>query len=326
MQDNNKNQKFWLVLMTQNREKDIQELIENTRGIFDGIVAVVNQPSNDKTLEILEQNKGEGKIITRPFVRHHGHMMNEILLAGVIKNLDYFLILDSSDRLGEYWRKNLKEDIKYWMKNQVGGVYLDRLFIARYIDGMTFNNDVHWGVNPIYGQSIDLSKINGYKKESYIINTRGKTPESHARSAIENPIKYFVEYNHGYSHLQLLYQQFGNDVFNYHVQRWLEWRIYCEKELGLELTVNNLTEYYKKGIQNKDLPDFIVGYTELEQSLKDLIRYYILKQDLMGEIVKNRFCWSFQKFYFNGEEHQNKNDDYWSAFNSYRKQQGRERE
>ncbi len=317
--------KLWLTLITQNREQDIDELTKETFDFFDGIVGVVNQPSDDKTYDILNERKKAGQIIKRPFVKHHGFLMNEFLFSGVIKNLDWFLILDSSDRINLGWLKDLRRSINYYEQNNIGAVFLDRVYLARYIDSMEFHGGVHWGLSPFLGQVINFSAQPGYNKENYIINTRGKDKDSIERSGIRHPIKYYLEYGAN-SHTQLLYQQFGNDVWQKHENSRMQFRIYCESVLGFECTVNNLIDYIKTGILNKTLPNEVTEFIETEVSMQDLVRYYILKHNFLGEIAVNRFNWSFKKFYYQGAEHQNKNDGFVGLFNQYRLAQGKEME
>lgn len=314
--------KFWLTLITQNREKDIDELTRDTHKLFSGIVAVVNQPSNDKTFDILESRKGEGKIIKRDFVKNHGFLMNEFLFSGVIKTNDWFMICDSSDRIRLNWLKRLVDgDLDHFNKVGIGGVVLDRLYLAKFYDSEEFFGGVHWGLKGLRGKIVNYSQINGYRKENCIINTRGLKPEV---AAVEHPIKYFVEYGSD-SQTQLLYQQFSNECWQWHENLRMQFRVYCEKELGLELKVGVLVEYLKEGIKNKNLPDFVINAIQTEVNLQDLVRYYILGQKL-EELASNRFNWDFKKFYNEGIEHQNKNDDYIGPFNRYRLQKGLEQE
>jgi len=312
--------KLWLTLITQNRANDIEELTKDTYDYFDGIVAV-DHFSTDGTYQILESRKKAGKITQLPFCKNHGWSMNGFLFSGIIKNFDWFMILDSSDRANLVWLKNIREDISYYNKNGIGGIFLDRIYLSRYISGMEFFGGCHWGLTQSSGKILDYSKINGYRKENYVINTRGKDRDSIERSGIKNPIKYFIEYPN-YSQLQLLYGQFGKDILNFHTVQWIEFRIFCEQILKIELTVDSLVKYISDGIQNKNLPEFLIDYIELEVNMKDLVRYYILKQDFLGEIATNRFSWEFKKFYHQGVEHQSKDGGYVGVFNQYREQQG----
>jgi len=305
--------KLWLTLITQERENDIEELTRDTYDFFDGIVAVVNQPSKDKTEEILNSRKKEGKIITRPFVPHHAHLMNEFLFAGVIKNLDWFLIVDSPERINLEWLKRMREDITYYEKNNVGGIFLDRIYLARYIDSMEFRGGAHWGLFPYLGQVLNYSSVNGYNKESYIINKRNRFT-----SAILNPAKYWYCYGSN-SQTELLYRSFGDDVWMQHEQLRMRFRLFCQKELKLDFTLQSLILYLQMHLNN--YPPFFEDVLETEIHLKDLFRIYGLKQSFQ-DLIDNRFNWSYERWKQTGAVQQGKNDGYIGVFNHYKMQKG----
>ena len=307
--------KFWLTFITQNRFSDIKEMTEDLSP-FDGIVAV-DHFSDDGTYELLDQRKGKGKIIQIPFLKHHAHSMNSFLFSGIIKNGDYFLILDSTDRINSRWLKTLKNEVEYYSQNDVGGVFLDRIFLARYLDSMEFFGAIHWGLHPIWGKIINHSQTSGYKKEDWIINKRGENP------VLWNPSKYWWVYGHGSSHTQLLYQQFGNDVWQKHENVRMNFRLSCQAQLGLEFTMDSLVNYLKENVGK--YPDWFEQTLENEISLKDLFRFKVLNQPL-GDICSNRFNWSFFTYKNTGKINQNKHDGYVGLFNEYKIKKGEEME
>ena len=306
--------KLWLTFITQNKIEDIREMTKDIYPTFDGIVAV-DHFSSDGTFELLQEKKGEGKIIQKSFVNHHSHSMNEFLFSGVIKNGDYFLILDSSDRINPIWLKSLREDIEYYNKNQIGGIFFDRIFLARYIDSMEFFGAIHWGLSPYWGKVLNYSQISGFRKESYIINTRDKEGDS----VLYNPSKYWWNYGHGSSHTQLLYQQFSNDIWQKHETTRMNFRLSCQFELGLQFTMDSLIFYLRNNINN--YPDWFEKVLEEEVSLKDIFRFKVLNQSL-NNICDNRFNWSYDEWKRSGNGNQGKNDGYIGAFNRYKIQKG----
>jgi len=310
-----KQPKLWLTFITQNRVNDIKEMTEDLSP-FDGIIAV-DHNSTDGTYELLDERKKAGKIIQRPFVKHHGYSMNELLFCGAMKMGDYFLILDSSDRISLRWLKTIREDITYLSKNNVGAVFLDRVFLARYIDSMEFFGAVHWGLRPFWGRAVDYSKIDGYKKESFIINKRGDN------SILMNPSRYWFEYGHGTSHVQLLYQQFGDEIWAHHEGIRMNFRLLCQFELDLELTLDALIKYMKENLGN--YPDWFENVLEDEVSVKDIFRYKVLNQSLK-DICFNRFDWSYLLWKQTGVINQPRDGEYIGIFNKYRQQQGKPRE
>jgi hypothetical protein len=166
-------------------------------------------------------------------------------------------------------------------------------------------------LGPVIGQTIDLQQINGYNKESYLFNNRELI-----QSALIHPARYWYE-NGISNHTQLLYGKFGQDVVHYHENLRLLFRLYCKHELGLFLTLESLVNYMKGG----NFTDYFIEVVETEVSLQDCYRHFILKQDLLGEIAKNRMSWSFKKA-LAGQTTQWLDGSYTGTLNRYSKQIG----
>src|SRR4029078_5052813 len=123
----------------------------------------------------------------------------------------------------------------------------------------------------------------GYKKELFITNLRSRDKESHDKSCLLNPSKYFWEYGLS-NHCELLYGKYGPDKVHYHDARRLRMRIKAKIDFGIDNTLESLEKYFiahlKRGDWNQDFNDFV----EEEVSMIDFFRYKVLKQDLMTEI------------------------------------------
>ena len=182
---------------------------------------------------------------------------------------------------------------------------------------MEFFGAVHWGLRPFLGQVVDYSKIDGYKKESFIINKRGDN------SILMNPSRYWFEYGHGTSHVQLLYQQFGDNIWAHHENIRMQFRINCQFALGIDLTINALIDYMKKNLGN--YPDWFETTLEEEVSIKDIFRFKVLNQPLI-ELCNNRFDWSYFLWKQTGVINQPRDGEYVGIFNKYRQRQGKTRE
>ena len=74
-----------LLTMTQERKEHISLMLKNIYPTFDGVVALVNLPSNDGTIELLETNKGNGKVITQNWTPNHGFLMNHYFIMETLK-------------------------------------------------------------------------------------------------------------------------------------------------------------------------------------------------------------------------------------------------
>lgn len=308
--------KIWLGGIT--NSKDVLELINSSLPYFDGMVFTLDDKTEQSVIDSFEEYTKNNNFyyIKRTFNQAHDWRANDWLYSGHIKTNDYVFIMDSTDRFNLEFLKNIKEYVKFFLKNQINTVYIDRPLAFRFTGHQYFQASPHWGLSGTLDKHLSLIQKDS-KKENFVINTRDIL-----RYGIIHPIKYFCEYKRSNA-TQLLYQQFGDDIWYKHEIQRINFQIYIEKELGFECNVKNLIEYISNGISNKTLPSYIINYIELEVNMKDLVRFYILKQNFLEEIAKNRFNWSFIKFYQQGISNQNINDGYIGDFNRYRINQGK---
>lgn len=310
--------KIWLGGIT--NSLDVLPLIEQSIDYFDGIIFTVDDRS-DKALiakfEELKSRYNNFHFLIRRFSQAHDWRANDWLHSGLIKSGDYVCVMDSTDRFNNNFVSNIKSIVSSWVKDNINSIFLDRLFMFKFTGHQYFESTPHWGVANLFSQILNLSADASCKREDYIINTRDVL-----RYGIIHPVKYFCEYKRSNA-TQLLYQQFGNDIWRFHENERLIFQMFVEKELGFECTVENLIKYISDGITNKNLDKYLIDYIELEVNMQDLVRFYILKQDFLKEIATNRFNWSFKKFYHDGITSQAKDDGFIGIFNKYRLKQNR---
>ena len=176
---------------------------------------------------------------------------------------------------------------------------------------MFYFHTPHWGLNGIVGA---VKSYDEEEKRNYVTSVRFDKPVT---SALLHPVKYYYVYGRS-NHCDLLYGQFGQKILGYHEANRLRFRLYCERELGLEHTLESLVEYMKKG----EFEDYFIESVELEVNLKDLYRYKVLNQTF-EEIIENRFNWSIKYYLETGNKDQ-KFTEYVGPFNEYRAQLGLE--
>ena len=303
------NSRLWLCGITQNRKDNIDEMTKDVAQYFDGLI-FVDGYSDDGTFELLDERKGDGKIIQREWTNDHDFQMNEFMRQGPMKNGDWFLMLDSPDRANEEWCEQLRDEIKKYNEEGVGAIsFASKIQLARYFDHMFYFQTPHWGLNGILGN------VKGYteeEKQQYITSTRFGSDDP-AISALLHPVKYYYVYGRS-NHMNLLYQNFGNKILSHHENQRLRFRLYCQDELGLDLTLDSLEDYMRKG----DFTEYFIESVELEVNLKDFFRYKILGQDFIKEIDQNRQNWSF-KYYLEKGNADQKYTDYVGPINEYLK-------
>ena len=290
------NGNLWLLTMTQERYEHISLMIKNIYPLFDGIIAIVNQPSNDGTYELLEQNKKRGKIIKRSFVPNHGFLMNELLFCNHIKDNDYCVYLDSPESMTDEFIKIISVLINDFEKNNIGALYWDqRPYLFKYNQYMQFFGAYHWGLDNIEGQIIVLPD-----KDKYIINKRKDNP---CISWCLNPIKSYICYPLS-NETTIMYSKYGQSIVEKEEKKRREIRKYLQYNLDLDLnTLNDLINYFEKIYKKEIIPDeYLTKVIEEQYRLSELFQLKILRMDFMKDIVPKRYKFSFSDYlkYENG--------------------------
>lgn len=310
------NQKLWIAGMFRGRREMLEKTVAPVMEYFNGLIAVIDSNAKPEDVEWLNSIKKDGEIIVKKWVNDHSHTMNELLFTGKMEFPDYLLYLDETDKPNPVFVKRLREDIKYWHKNNVGAVWLDHPLVLRYNDGLRFTNSPHWTATNFLGKVVHLPSTSGYRKESYIFNLRD---EDKLRSAFLSPAKYWFEYPACSNQTELLYRQFSDDIWKKHEELRINFRLYCKHDLGIELKLDSLINYLKENIGK--YPPFFEQVLETEVNLKDMFRLFVLNQP-WEKVVENRFNYSYFKWKETGEVDQDKYNGYEGCFNVYRREKG----
>ncbi len=284
-----------LLTMTQNREEDISKMVSNIYPTFDGIVAVVNQPSNDNTQKILEDNKGNGHIYTQDFTPNHGYLMNKLLFNNKIKDGQWCLYLDSPESCTDFFIKEIPSLLENFDKIGVGALYWDnRPYLFKYNSYMEFYGAVHWGLKGISGKIASSGM-----KDSYILNKRKENPKYYGSL---NGTKYYLCYPLG-NDIDLVYGKFGQEIVNYHEKLRRIFRKYCIEELKLNInSLQDLKDYMITIKEKFTVPsDFFINMVETEFRLSEFFQIEVLGMDLIKDIVPKRYKWNFKDYLEKGD-------------------------
>lgn len=283
--------KLWCCGITSNQEENIQDLVDSTKDYVDGFCWTVHADSKDKTLEILENNKGAGKITQIPYIKHHGISAMFWLHCGAIKNEDWVIINDSKEKLSNNWLSRIRKDIETYDKKGVGAVYCSsRPFLFRFYDFQTMEATPHWFLNHPIG---DIITIPEQEKHEFIINKRLLDPTEHF---CIHDIRYVWEFGVS-NQIPAFYSKYGSQVVNYHETERLRFKLRCQKELNLEFTLKSLEEYLKS---TRDYPSWFVDYFELEFAFSEFFQLKVLGMDFMTT-MHPREKWSFKNFLATGD-------------------------
>lgn len=288
--------------MTQERLSDISIMVDNIYPTFGGVIALVNLPSNDGTLELLQKIKGRGNVITQNWTPHHGFLMNHLLFYGGIKDGEWCVYLDSPESMTNEFINALPYLLEDFHRNNVGAVYWDnRPYIFRYNPYLEFHNAVHWSLSGIRGKLITIPD-----KDKYIVNRRLLNK---AVSWCLNPIKYWFCYPKG-NECDAMYGKYGQHIINKHESIRQNFRSYCETVLKISLnSLDDLISYMIKIRDKTATPsDYFIDVLEKEFRMSELFQLKVLGFDFMTT-MHPRYKWSFKDYLKYGDGWHNKDYD-----------------
>src|ERR1051326_101751 len=152
--------KIWLCGMTSaGNYQNLKELIEPILEYFDGLVWTFHLPNPatadntfdfripiDEGFNFLEENKKEGKIILCEWTQRHFNSMNQYLWQGPMQEGDYFVQIDTLERLGkEFCEERLRDLCENMERGKVGLVSnKGKGLIFRYQEVLEFRGSPHW--------------------------------------------------------------------------------------------------------------------------------------------------------------------------------------
>lgn len=278
------NPRIWLCGVTGDREKDIEELTKDIYQYFDGLIWT-DHFSKDNTSKILEERKGKGKIVYRKYTQDHDLQRNEFLRAGVMKSLDWFVYIDSGERLNIEWCRNLRETVKRYQDNNVGVGMFGRPYLLQYYDDMIFSGNPHCWPVPLRGKTDELNPSFITKKEM------------NEGSGLLHPFNYFWNTPRS-NELFAQYRKYGNRTVEYHENLRFQFRLYWQQNMNREFTLESVEDYFRMIYEDKSKIDPVfLDYMEFESLFfASFFRLKVLKHKWVDDFLDyNRRCnWSFR--------------------------------
>lgn len=260
--------KLWLIgITTEGHEQDLRELIEPIKDDFDGLIWTFHYPK-DEGADYLEQVKGEGETIYTKWCNRLDFSRNHSLFQGPMKIGDWFLTIDTLERLSPEFTKNLRKLCVDLDEKGIDGVYLyNKRLLFKLKEQTAFVNNPHEG---IFGCSntIELTNQSFWKKE-YQKNVRDEKRK--------DPL-YFIGHNFKYylfpntNHLLL---GFENDIEL--VQERYKYRSQFIKSIydqGFDPFDIDSVKECVKGYNTSEIKECI----NFDKFLNDWYRYEILKE------------------------------------------------
>lgn len=268
--------KLWITGITsKGNEQHLEELIEPIKHLFDGICWVFH--TDDEVAEvdtgyqylnkIIGEYKRDGKaggvIIKSPWVRRTDFSRNKTLFEGPMKQGDWFLIIDTLERIDPQMIIDIKGLIEIYP--QVTGFYLEnkRLFF-KMAETLEFRGNPHEGLHGA-GPSINLTKENYPNIDKLFSNVRPQYRDSYHWVGAYLNYYFFPNTNH----LILGYEN-NNDYIKerYFIRARFLKTLFKE---GVDFNIPSLKEYIKEhGIEK------IKTFLNQEKILNDWYRFEFL--------------------------------------------------
>lgn len=261
---------FLCGITTSGNLENLKDMIEPIKDYFDGLIFTYHYPCDAGAI-YLENNKKDGKIIYADWCQRHGYSMNHFLYQGNMQHGDYFVLLDSGERISaECASKAIPEFLTQMReKNLCMLTNYGKGFLFKYDESLQFHGSPHWYINSYTGGILNLE----LPKELFE-NVRNKTRDKF--HFIDHYAKYML-YPYGSNHALLGLEKNGNpqDLFPKREENRLKFREYLRDDLKISLTVESLKSYL---ISNKDnLPQKMKDFINSEKVWNDLYRFHVLK-------------------------------------------------
>lgn len=278
--------KIYLCGMTQNDAKNIEELTSPIHEFIDGLI-FVDHGSTDGTRELLEERKGEGKIIDRPWVFQHDHSQNSFLLEGPLKPGDYFILRDSMERFNPEWAKNIRPFIDSLSTQGIRSVWnYGKGFIFQKNDGMFFQGNPHWALTGAQGGSIDLKTMFDENKKEHTWRVKDGEPGGRP---FDNKINHEAKYAWTYGRSNHLLLGMENNIEMYQRAEIIRQRVRDYARLNdFSFDMDGLKKFME-WFQEVDPANFKV-WINSHRVWKNFYRYRILGEDFY-EIDKSEKEW-----------------------------------
>lgn len=261
--------KIWLCGMTSAGNLDnLKAMIEPVIEYFDGLIFTFHYPT-DEGADFLEKNKKAGEIIYAKWVKRHQYSQNHFLYQGPMKEGDYFILLDSMERISpEFCKNHLPKMLDYMKENNVALISnCGKGLLFRYNELAKFEGSPHWYITGIDGHTANVEL-----EKTHFWNVRGEQRDKF--HFIDHYAKYYIDYPAGSNHCLLGLEKNGDPMklFPLREHARLAFRKLLESR-GIEVSYVAVKEYIKA---NKILDPEMKEFFNTEKILNDFYRYHVL--------------------------------------------------
>lgn len=266
--------KTWICGITYGKAvEDVKNNILPIAKYFDGLNIVLHKNSmlmsneENELFAVLNTNKGQGKIHLFDWIKRYDFSRNRYLFDPLMQTGDFFVVLDSMEKLEPDFCKNDLPKIKNAMiENNLEAFFLHgKGFIFRKNEWMQYQNGTHECIRPL-NRAAELTDTDGYQDSSkYFTNTRPLVRDK--LHFIEHYFRYYLIDN---TMQCLLGTENDKELTNQRWQNRHNFRLYLQSQ-GVQFNYDDVLEYFKKDLSEK-MKDFL----NKEKILNDIYRYKIL--------------------------------------------------
>lgn len=256
-------------ITSSNNLTNLKEMIDPIIDNIDGLNFTFHYPT-DEGATYLENNKKDGKIVYADWCQRHSYSMNHFLFQGNMQYGDYFILLDSMERVSrEFIEKAIPDFIKQMKERNLCLLCnYGKGFLFKYDESLEFQGSPHWFTSTFTGGTLNLEL-----PKDLFWNVRSEQRDKW--HFIDHYAKYML-YPYGSNHSLLGLEKNGNpkDLFPVRETTRLQFRVYLRDILKIPITVDSLKSYL---IDNKDnIPSKMKEFINTEKVWNDFYRFHIL--------------------------------------------------
>ena len=279
---------------SKNEYNNIKELTDPIWEHVDGLIFGYDSRDfneNDPCYKLLQERKGAGSIVLRPWTNDHDLQMNTFLRQGPMKNGDWFILRDSMERFNEDWAKNIKEWIYAHDFQGIKSIFnYGKGFAFKWNDSMIFNGSPHWGLVGAQQHAIDIKNIHEESKKE--ITWRIKDGEEGGRP-LHNKIDHEAKYAWIYGRSNHLLLGLEQDFEQFQRAEMIRQFIRSEASLnGFDTSELDSLKKFMSFLKEMDLDKF-KNFINSHRVWKNFYRWHFLKEEF-NKIESNEFEWKLK--------------------------------
>jgi len=254
-------------------EKNLRELIEPILEYFHGLVWTFHKPVFvdtdviDAGFLFLDENKKDGQIILAEWSNRHFNSMNQYLWQGPMKDGDFFIQIDTLERMSPEFCSTLGGVIESMQTQDIGMIAnRGKGLIFRYNEILEFRGSPHWTPINVVGMQANTELD---QSEFWNVRDQQRAPFYF----VDAYLRYYL-YPAGSNHCLLGLEKNGKvaELFPPREERRLKFKRYL-LDNNVDMDKEGVKDFMAANKDDESLKDFINN----EKILNDFYRYHVLQ-------------------------------------------------